>query len=112
LIEDVVVSLADIWSTHDGQNQRVDNIYSERIKQAVKDGVEELCNDEDFVYEFERYRHRKKRRTSNSFDSVVDKMMPESLNDENQEEPVEKEDQKAPRSTGFSDGPGVPGNRS
>ena len=49
--------------------------------ECVKEAVKELCKDEDFVYEFERHRHRKRRRTEEeSFDSLVDSLMPPGQN--------------------------------
>lgn len=71
--EDVVRNLADLWAAHsEGGGKK-----SQRILESTKLAVEELCKDEDFVYEFDSYRHRKRRRrTSGGFDAVIDDLIP------------------------------------
>jgi len=78
--EDTVYNMAEIWAIH-SQSTCSTNTGSQRIMECVKEAVKELCKDEDFVYEFERHRHRKRRRTEEeSFDSLVDSLMPPGQN--------------------------------
>jgi len=80
--EDVVTNLSEVWAAyHDPE--RAERPEAPRMLQSVRDAITELIQDDDFCYEFERYRRRKRLVEAKpvlplgeSFDDLIDAMVP------------------------------------